>query len=184
MASVDLYNVLGVEPEATCAQIKQAYRERALRTHPDTSTAPDAKEAFEVLTEAYTTLSDPRQRMMYDAGRPRTSLASPSAYEASTGSWDINCDLADLPRPDSTRGPTSPTAEDQRRRWRDQANSMEQEGTEYNSGDSEAVEEQNLLTVFGPSFIATFVFFALVLANDSGDTPLPRLDPFDLLALH
>ena len=42
----DPYNVLGVKRDATPAQIKQAYRKLALRSHPDVNKAPDAEEQF------------------------------------------------------------------------------------------------------------------------------------------
>ena len=42
-ATEDPYSILGVPRTATAAQIKQAYRRLALRSHPDVNKAPDAE---------------------------------------------------------------------------------------------------------------------------------------------
>jgi molecular chaperone DnaJ len=65
--SKDLYQVLGVPPNATSEQIKAAYRRRAQRLHPDKN--PDdalAEEQFKECGEAYAVLSEPAQRLEYD----------------------------------------------------------------------------------------------------------------------
>lgn len=54
----DPHSILGVDRDASPAQIKQAYRRLALRSHPDTNSAPDAEEAFQRIAEAYAVLSD------------------------------------------------------------------------------------------------------------------------------
>ena len=65
-SSKDYYNLLGVEPDATLAQIKTAYRKLAKRYHPDVNQASDAAERFREITEAYDTLADPDRRRRYD----------------------------------------------------------------------------------------------------------------------
>lgn len=45
--------VLGVEEKASAAEIKAAYRAKALRLHPDVSDAPDATKRFAELSHAY-----------------------------------------------------------------------------------------------------------------------------------
>src|ERR1700729_1171682 len=66
--STDLYEVLGVERGATPEQIKSAYRKAALKWHPDRN--PENKEEaeinFRMASEAYTVLSDPQKRPVYD----------------------------------------------------------------------------------------------------------------------
>jgi molecular chaperone DnaJ len=61
-----LYDVLGVDPEADAAAIKQAFRARARTLHPDVSTEADAAERFAELSRAYAVLSHPTSRLLYD----------------------------------------------------------------------------------------------------------------------
>ncbi|GBC93241.1 Chaperone protein DnaJ [bacterium HR15] len=52
---------------ATLEQIRKRYRELVRRYHPDVNPAPDAKEHFLRIQEAYQVLSDPERRRHYDA---------------------------------------------------------------------------------------------------------------------
>lgn len=62
----DYYEVLGVDRTATRDQIKHAYRQLALKYHPDKSRDPDAAAKFRELAEAYAVLSDDTKRKEYD----------------------------------------------------------------------------------------------------------------------
>jgi hypothetical protein len=62
----DYYALLGVDPGATPAQIKSAYRKLAKQYHPDVNNSTDAAEKFREITEAYDTLTDPDRRRRYD----------------------------------------------------------------------------------------------------------------------
>ena len=64
--TADYYALLGVDPGATTAQIKSAYRKLAKHYHPDVNTSSDAAERFREITEAYDTLTDPGRRRRYD----------------------------------------------------------------------------------------------------------------------
>jgi len=57
------YEVLGVAPTASSAEIKRAYREMARRHHPDVGGGDDVMER---LNRAWATLGDPARRRAYD----------------------------------------------------------------------------------------------------------------------
>lgn len=65
-ADRDYYEVLGIARTADGDAIRQAYRRLARELHPDVSAAPKAEERFRELTGAYTVLSDPGARLLYD----------------------------------------------------------------------------------------------------------------------
>jgi curved DNA-binding protein CbpA len=58
------YEVLGVDPGASPAELQRAYRARALEVHPDT--AGDDDEAMRALNEAWQVLRVPEHRARYD----------------------------------------------------------------------------------------------------------------------
>jgi molecular chaperone DnaJ len=68
MAKEDYYKLLGVEKNASEAEIKKSYRSLAMKYHPDrNSDNPEAAEAkFKQINEAYEILSDPKKRAAYD----------------------------------------------------------------------------------------------------------------------
>lgn len=87
------YEILGVKQTASQEEIKQAFRGRAKRHHPDRN--PNDRHAharFNLINEAYETLSDPGRRRTYDR-----SLGDAAAHPRETGT-----------RPSRTRPYASP----------------------------------------------------------------------------
>lgn len=62
----DYYKTLGVEPGASDADIKAAYRRLARKYHPDVSKEAGAEERFKAINEAYEVLKDPGKRNAYE----------------------------------------------------------------------------------------------------------------------
>lgn len=65
----DYYEILGVRKGATPEELKKAYRELALRHHPDRvppEKKKEAEDAFKEISEAYAVLSDPQKRSLFD----------------------------------------------------------------------------------------------------------------------
>jgi DnaJ-class molecular chaperone len=95
----DFYEVLGVDKNASKADIKAAYRQQALAWHPDRNKAADAEEKFKEINEAYEVLSNDQKKSAYDqfghaafdpssggfGGRTYTDQSGPFTYTWSGG---------------------------------------------------------------------------------------------------
>jgi len=64
----DYYEILDVPRDASADQVKSAYRKAAMQWHPDRNPEKkhEAEERFREATEAYSVLSDPEKRALYD----------------------------------------------------------------------------------------------------------------------
>src|SRR4051794_29272700 len=107
----DLYELLGVTPAASPAELGRAYRAQLWRHHPDTraDSAPgtgsdEAAEAIRGLLEAYAVLRDPVRRAEYDRQRARRAAtgnagsAPRDAGPVPRGAGSVPGDAGPVPR--------------------------------------------------------------------------------------
>lgn len=62
----DYYDILGINRNASQGEIKKAYRQLALKWHPDRNKSAEAEKRFKEINEAYEVLSDSKKRQTYD----------------------------------------------------------------------------------------------------------------------
>jgi hypothetical protein len=80
--SNDLYGVLGVARNATDKEIGAAYKNLALKFHPERNPADEgASETYKSITNAYNILSDPNKRRQYDLSGGFNSNSATSAED-------------------------------------------------------------------------------------------------------
>ncbi len=88
MAQTDYYQVLGVAPEASQKQIKEAFRQLALKYHPDRNPG-DGAERMKDINEAYAVLSDAKRRAEYDTLRRQFGETAHTQFRSSHSDQDI-----------------------------------------------------------------------------------------------
>jgi molecular chaperone DnaJ len=92
MSKRDYYEVLGVSRGSSMDEIKSAYRDLALKYHPDRNPSPDAEDRFKEINEAYQVLSDPDARARYD----RFGHSAPGGFDITDFGFSSIDDLEDL----------------------------------------------------------------------------------------
>jgi molecular chaperone DnaJ len=75
----NLYNVLGIAPNASEDEIKKVYRSLAMRFHPDRNQEPGADARFKAIAKAYEVLSDPVKREEYNQSLNHRIIIDPEA---------------------------------------------------------------------------------------------------------
>jgi len=90
METKDYYRILGVDKDATPQQIKQAYRDLAVKYHPDRNPSDsEALEKIQTINEAYAVLSSPQKRRDYDALREQYGSSAYSHFRDNYTEQDI-----------------------------------------------------------------------------------------------
>ena len=93
--TTDPYDVLGVDRDATPADVKKAYRRRAKDTHPDAGGDP---EQFEKVHKSYLVLMDPAKRGRFDAtGTMEDNPAASAPFQLMVSTIDKLLDQIDAP---------------------------------------------------------------------------------------
>lgn len=90
LSLMDYYDVLGVGPDASEAEIKRSYKKKALELHPDRvgrDQTPEEAELFKTITKAHEVLTDSEKRAEYDQ-QLRNEAGSAAAAAANNGAGD------------------------------------------------------------------------------------------------
>jgi hypothetical protein len=77
LTTADYYRVLDLQRGCTIDEVKKAYRKKAREYHPDINHAPEAKDMFILVTEAYEFLASNFERVRKDA----------EAYDRAMNDW-------------------------------------------------------------------------------------------------
>ncbi|MBW2038181.1 MAG: J domain-containing protein [Deltaproteobacteria bacterium] len=98
MTLKDYYQILGVSKDSTSDDIRKAFRQLALRYHPDHNpeNSKDAEEKFKEINEAYEVLGDDQKKREYDhliswpSYRQKTVVVEDIFEDTFTDSIDLN----------------------------------------------------------------------------------------------
>lgn len=95
VSSQNYYEILGVSKTATDSEIRVAYKNAALKYHPDRAAKNDltvekATAAFKLIGEAYETLSQPQKRKMYDIINDHVSVSASASSHSTNEGFDFH----------------------------------------------------------------------------------------------
>lgn len=90
MEQKDYYEILGIEKTANKKQLKDAYRSRALKYHPDRNKGdPGAAAKMKEINESYAVLSHPEKRKQYDTLRQTYGSSAYGQFRQTYSEQDI-----------------------------------------------------------------------------------------------
>jgi curved DNA-binding protein CbpA len=110
----DPYQALGVDADASTADISRAYRRLARALHPDSQPGDAAAaDQFRAVSDAYELLSDPARRTDWDRRHPRPARRPPrppgrsalAQWPAAPQIWPLSPAAADPPHPPGSPRP-------------------------------------------------------------------------------
>lgn len=85
---MDYYSVLEVRPGASNEEIRESFKRLIKQWHPDVCKHPDAEKRTKQIVEAWSVLSDPEQRRLYDKARAAAhSLRQTTWTESEQAKW-------------------------------------------------------------------------------------------------
>lgn len=98
MNQKDYYEVLGVSKTATDAELKSAYRKKALEWHPDRNKTAEAEAKFKEINQAYEVLGNKNKRAQYDQfGHAGPQGHNPfGGYGGGFGGQGVNINFEDI----------------------------------------------------------------------------------------
>ncbi|MDQ1422575.1 MAG: hypothetical protein QOD72_73 [Acidimicrobiaceae bacterium] len=102
MHSITHYERIGVSPDASHEQIRDAYRRMARRHHPDARDGDNNQMA--ALNEAWRVLNDPARRAMYDASLRAVSRSAAASVPVPDADYNDDFDDDDRPIAGHRRG--------------------------------------------------------------------------------
>jgi hypothetical protein len=91
------YDVLGILPNATAAEIKAAFRRKAMEYHPDRCKLPNATVLFQKINMAFSVLGSPVSRAEYDTEPVEAATASAAKRDSARrpSSKPVRCSVCD-----------------------------------------------------------------------------------------
>ena len=84
---MNYYETLGISKDASAADIKKAFKKKAMKYHPDRNAGDkESEKKFKEVKEAFDVLSDPQKKSMYDQfGTTDFNSGGPSGSYGSQG---------------------------------------------------------------------------------------------------
>ena len=81
MIRAEALRILGLEPNATLADVKKAYRQLVKTVHPDKNPAPNARHLFQLVQEAYESISTTEDQAKENRDRAEREKRAKEARE-------------------------------------------------------------------------------------------------------